>query len=227
MRVTWCACEWVYYLQIRTYDFNICHVENNNFVQMYLIHVIAKAFWVLCIFHSHVSRFVCLIFITRRANIKVNILISVENPMIYLHFTSQSPFVNKLVMFLYRAKKVPKYMYSSTPPSPYASLGAWNKLTYHGSLARRYVKLWVAHAPRMPGTFSPPLGVSDPVLHHGTGVNHVPWCMSGSLTCGLLWSRWWGKRSRHSRRMHNPQFYVSGKRPMPRTLKFTFGHFPI
>ena len=97
--------------------------------------------------------------------------------------------------------------------SPYASLGAWNKLTYHGSLARRYVKLWVAHAPRMPGTFSPPLGVSDPVLHHGTGVTHVPWCMSGSLTSGLLWSRWWGKRSRHSRRMHNPQFYVSGRSP--------------
>ena len=26
--------------------------------------------------------------------------------------------------------------------------------------------------------------------------------------------RWWGKRSRHSRWMRNPQFYVSGKRPM-------------
>ena len=25
---------------------------------------------------------------------------------------------------------------------------------------------------------------------------------------------WWGKCSRHSRRMRNPQFYVSGKRPM-------------
>ena len=27
-------------------------------------------------------------------------------------------------------------------------------------------------------------------------------------------SRWRGKRSRHSRRMRNPQFYVSDKRPM-------------
>ena len=27
-------------------------------------------------------------------------------------------------------------------------------------------------------------------------------------------SRWWGKRSRHSRRMRNPWFYVSAKRPM-------------
>ena len=51
--------------------------------------------------------------------------------------------------------------------------------------------------------------VSNPGMHHGTCVTHVPWCMSGSLTCGCR-----GKRSRHSRRMRNPQFYVSGKRPM-------------
>ena len=53
-------------------------------------------------------------------------------------------------------------------------------------------------------------------MHHGTCVTHVPWCMSGSLTWGFHWSRWRGKRSRHSRRMRNPQFYVSGKRPMQR-----------
>ena len=41
--------------------------------------------------------------------------------------------------------------------------------------------------------------VSDPGIHHGTCVTHVPWCMSGSLT------RWRGKRSRHARRMRNPQ----------------------
>ena len=40
------------------------------------------------------------------------------------------------------------------------------------------------------------------------------WCMPGSLNIGFLWSRWRGKRSRHSRRMRNPQFYVSGNRPM-------------
>ena len=56
--------------------------------------------------------------------------------------------------------------------------------------------------------------VSDPDMHHGTCVTHVPWCMLGSLTRGFLWSRWRGKRSRFSRRMRNPQFYVSGKRPM-------------
>ena len=82
--------------------------------------------------------------------------------------------------------------------------GTWS--CGHGPLAR-YVKFRVAHAPGMPGTFSPPLQVSDPDMHH------VPHCMPESLTSGFLWSRWRGKRSRHSWRMRNPQFYVSGKRP--------------
>ena len=49
--------------------------------------------------------------------------------------------------------------------------------------------MWVAHAPGMPVTFSrhrlqrKPL-VSDPGMHHGTYVTHIPWCMSGSLTRG-------------------------------------------
>ena len=56
--------------------------------------------------------------------------------------------------------------------------------------------------------------VSHPDMHHGTCATPVPWCMPGSLTSGFIWSRWREKRSRHSRRMCNPQFYVSGKRPM-------------
>ena len=83
----------------------------------------------------------------------------------------------------------------------------------HGPFAR-YVKLRVAHVLGMPVTLSPPLRVSDPSIHHGTCVTHVPWCMSGSLTSGSHWSRWWRKRSRHFRRMRNPQFYVPGKRSM-------------
>ena len=51
--------------------------------------------------------------------------------------------------------------------------------------------------------------VSDPDMHHGTRVTHVQWCMSESLTRGGR-----KKRFRHSRRMRNPQFYVTGKRPM-------------
>ena len=83
----------------------------------------------------------------------------------------------------------------------------------HGPLTR-YVKLRVAHVPGMPGMYSPPPQVRDPFMHHGTCVSHVPRCMPGSLTCVFLWSWWRGKRSRHSRRMRNPQFYVSGKRPI-------------
>ena len=45
----------------------------------------------------------------------------------------------------------------------------------------RYVKLWVAHAPGIPGKFSPPPLVCEPDMHHGTCVTHMPWCMSGSL----------------------------------------------
>ena len=51
--------------------------------------------------------------------------------------------------------------------------------------------------------------VRDPGMHHGTCVTHVPWCMLGLLT------RSGGENvPGHSRRMHNPHFYVSGKRPM-------------
>ena len=75
-------------------------------------------------------------------------------------------------------------------------------------------KIAGAHAPGMPGTFSPPPRVSDPDIHHGTCVTHVPWCMPGSLISGFLWSRRRGKRSWHSRHMRNLQFYVSGKRPV-------------
>ena len=40
-----------------------------------------------------------------------------------------------------------------------------------------------------------------------------------ALISSFLWSRWWrGKRSRLFRRMRNPQFYLSGKRPMEARL---------
>ena len=90
------------------------------------------------------------------------------------------------------------------PASPIAQFNTW----------ARYVNLRVAQATGMPGTFSPPPRVGDPDMHHGTYITHVPWCMPGSLTSCFLWSWWREKRSRHSRRMRNPQFYVSGKRPM-------------
>ena len=83
----------------------------------------------------------------------------------------------------------------------------------HGHLTR-YVKLRVAHGPGIPGTCSPRPRVSEPDMHHGTCTSYVPWCMSGSLTSGFLSSQWRGKRFRHSRGGGNPQFCVSGKKPM-------------
>ena len=38
--------------------------------------------------------------------------------------------------------------------------------------------------------------------------------MPGPIISGFLWSRWRGKRSRHSRCISNPKFYVSGKKPI-------------
>ena len=71
------------------------------------------------------------------------------------------------------------------------------------------------------GTFSPSQRVSDPDMHHGTCVTHVLWCMPRSQTSGFLpLESVAGKRSRHPRCMHNPQFYVSGKRPMDRPFVF-------
>ena len=67
------------------------------------------------------------------------------------------------------------------------------RTSLHGPLAR-YIKLRVALAPGMPGTFSPPRRVSDPDIH---------------ASIGFPWSRW---RAKRSRRMRNLKFYVSGKR---------------
>ena len=56
--------------------------------------------------------------------------------------------------------------------------------------------------------------VSDPGMHHGTCVTHVPWCMSGSLACSER-----GKRSRHSRRMRTRNFAYLARGPLKRAWK--------
>ena len=59
-------------------------------------------------------------------------------------------------------------------------------ITSHGPLTR-YVKLRVVHPPEFRERFPrhrfqrKPLD-SDPGMHQGTCVTHMPWCMSGSLT---------------------------------------------
>ena len=49
--------------------------------------------------------------------------------------------------------------------------------------------------------------VSDLGMHHVRNARAV-------MHVGIANPRWRGKRSRHSRRMRNPQFYVSGKMPI-------------
>ena len=80
----------------------------------------------------------------------------------------------------------------------------------------RYKNVRVAHAPWMPGTFSPPPPASDPDMHHGTCVTHLPWCMPGSLSNQFRWSRW--RKKTFPAFPAHAQFYVSGKRPIMSTL---------
>ena len=79
------------------------------------------------------------------------------------------------------------------------------KLCQHGPLAR-YVYFCGLRMRRECRERSPPPRLSDPDMYQGTCVAHVPGCIPGSMTSGFLLSRWRGKRSRHSRRMRNPQF---------------------
>ena len=120
----------------------------------------------------------------------------------------QNSFAITLIKFMRNEKRKCKSEMTFHKPS-----WCWNRNIagelgqYNGPFVR-YVKLRVAHAPGIPGTFFPPSRVSNPDMHHGTCVTHMLWCMSGSLTGGSLWIRWRGKRYRHSLRMRNPQFYL-------------------
>ena len=85
-----------------------------------------------------------------------------------------------------RLRTAPCYATKCHITTPTPGLHAYIETGEPWPLAR-YVKLQVAHAPRIPGTFSPPSRVSDPDMHHGTCVTHVLWCIPGSLTSGFRW----------------------------------------
>ena len=92
---------------------------------------------------------------------------------------------------------------------------AYNKFTTWASWQIR--KIACCACAGNAGNAYPTPQIRDPGMHQGTcvpRVPRVPWCMPRSLTCVFLWSRWRGKRYRHSRCMRYPQFYVSGKRPI-------------
>ena len=144
-------------------------------------------------------------------------LMNIATDVLYNHFVM----LTSLVRFWHPAERnstlssqativykyIGNYTFKNTATSPRG------QCVNHGPLTR-YVKSRVAHAPGIPGTFSPPPQVNDPDMHHGACVTHVPWCMLVLLTRGFLWRRWWGKRSQDSWRIRNAQFYVSDKRPM-------------
>ena len=83
----------------------------------------------------------------------------------------------------------------------------------NGPIAR-FAKLRVAHAPGMPGTFSPPTTSKENASKRSRHASRHVRDARAVMHVGIsnLW--WWGKRSRHSRHMRNPQIYVSGKRPI-------------
>ena len=75
-------------------------------------------------------------------------------------------------------------------------------------------KIAGVHAPGIPERFPRHRWLSDPDMHHGTYVTHVPWCMPGSLTSSFIWSRRCGETFPAFLAHAQPTFYVSGKRPM-------------
>ena len=84
---------------------------------------------------------------------------------------------------------------------------------YHGPLTR-YEKLWVAHALGMLGTFSSPPTSKEIASQRSRHASRYVRDARVVMQVGFANPQWQGKRSRHYRRMHNPEFYASGKRPM-------------
>ena len=81
----------------------------------------------------------------------------------------------------------------------------------------RYVKLLVAHAPGMPGTFSPPPTSKETASQRSRHASRHVRPARAVMHVRIADPRWRGRRSRHFRRMRNTQFYVSGKRPIGKT----------
>ena len=94
--------------------------------------------------------------------------------------------LNSVIPAILVLRDTDAFLFSEINSAPY-SIPYFGSI-WHGPLTG-YVKMRVAHALGMPGTFPrhrlqrKPLA-SDPCMHHGTCVTHVPWCMSGSLTLG-------------------------------------------
>ena len=95
----------------------------------------------------------------------------------------------------------------------------------HGPLTR-YLKLWAAHAPRMSGTFSPPPSSKETASYRPRHASRHVRPARAVMHVRIANPRWRGKRSRPYQRMRNPQFYISGKRPIvPVPVKQPWGRW--
>ena len=116
---------------------------------------------------------------------------------------------------VHRVRYISKILMLSTILTNFGPDGVIQKwlLRPHGLLTW-FVKLGVAQTSGIPGTFSPPSTSKETA---SSRFRHASRHVRGArvvMHVGIANQRWRGKRSRHSRRMRNPQFYVSGKRPM-------------
>ena len=76
------------------------------------------------------------------------------------------------------------------------------------------------HAPRMPGTFSPPPVSQETASYRSRHASRHVRHARAVMHVGIADLRWHGKRSRHSRRMLN----VSGKRPIKKRQMLQWDH---
>ena len=83
----------------------------------------------------------------------------------------------------------------------------------HGPLTR-CAKLRVAHAPGIPGTFSPSPTSKETAYERSRRASRHVRHARAMMGVKIAHPRWRGKSSQYSRGMRNPQFYVSGKRPI-------------
>ena len=82
----------------------------------------------------------------------------------------------------------------------------------YGPLAK-YIKLRVVDAQECRECFHSPPPKETAIKGSRHASRHVRHARAVMLV-GIAYPRWRGKHSRHSRRIHNPQFYVSGTRPI-------------
>ena len=109
---------------------------------------------------------------------------------------------------------------------PYQWLSNWSCHSLAMGLLPYMVKLRVAHAPGMPGTFSPQPTSKEIASYRSRHASRHVRDARAVMHVGINNQRWWGKRSRHSRRMRNPQFCVSGKRQISHQyVKWLSGDF--